>query len=142
MAALNLAACQQKQAVIRKPLLMRPDLCTLYILSVVPLRKPKPVQKNDGNMLPSCTKQPSGRHCHAVLGGLGLQLHPYHKISGRRNCAGPLLPANSRKSHSLSRWRLTQLAMGDRSVCQIEQVLLFFGFDFPGRCERKGEETS
>lgn len=98
--------------------------------------------KNDGNLLPSCTNQPSGRHCHAVLGALSLQLHPYRKISGRRNCAGPLLPANSRKSHSLSRWGLTQLAMGDRSVCQIEQVLLFFGFDFPGRCERKGEETS
>lgn len=58
--------------------------------------------KNDGNLLPSCTNQPSGRHCHAVLGALSLQLHPYRKISGRRNCAGPLLPANSRKSHSLS----------------------------------------
>lgn len=91
-------------------------------------------------MFLSCTGQASG--CVAQ-GGLSPRLHRYWEISGRRNRASLLLPANSRESHRLSCWGLARLATGDRAVCQVvEWVLLFLSFDFPGRCERKREGRS
>lgn len=118
--------CQENPAAIRKPLLIRLVLCIFYILSLVPLRKP--------NSMQTCWK-----HCWAAQSGRSLQLHHCCEILGGRNCSPLLLPANNRKSHSLSQWGLAQCAMRGRSVCQTKQVLLFFGFDFPGTRERKGE---
>ena len=137
MAAFSLAVCHEKQAAIREQFSIRLGLCTVCILSPVRLRKPNSAQM--------CWKHTAELHQPVLwqaspccAGHPSPQVHRYCKISGRRNRVFPLLPANSRKSHGLSRWGLVWLATGDTSVCPVEQVLPFLVLIFLVDVKGKG----